>query len=132
MSDRPEGTTLQVNIKTPAGTLLNIYAQDGADLSARLEELEGAASQIAALEGVFNAAVLTRPAAPGGRREEPWEATTREHAAQQAAAQSDSAAPACQHGLRVHKTGVGKSGKPWSGWFCPQPRGQAQCEPKWG
>lgn len=129
MSDRPEGTTLQVNIKTPAGSLINCYARDGAHLSELLGELEGVAPQVAALEGVYQAAKLT--AAPA-RAEEPWEKTTRERAISQAVDQSGSAAPQCAHGARVPKDGFSqKSGKPWSGWFCPQPRGQVQCEPVW-
>jgi hypothetical protein len=40
-------------------------------------------------------------------------------------------APTCEHGARTHRTGVGSKG-PWSAWFCPQPKGAAQCEAIWG
>jgi len=43
-------------------------------------------------------------------------------------------APACKHGPMTHRSGVTKSGpnqgKPWTGWFCPSPKGTPdQCEP---
>lgn len=38
-------------------------------------------------------------------------------------------APTCEHGTMVHREGE-KNGKPWSGWFCPSPRGTPnQCAP---
>ena len=38
--------------------------------------------------------------------------------------------PACQHGARVHKSGV-KNGRPWAGWMCPSSDRSNQCAPQW-
>lgn len=49
------------------------------------------------------------------------------------AQQQASSTPTCVHGARIHRSGVGKNGKPWSAWFCPTPKGTAdQCDPEWG
>jgi hypothetical protein len=41
--------------------------------------------------------------------------------------------PTCRHGERIVKEGVAKTGKPYRGWMCPNPRttGSVQCEPIW-
>ena len=44
---------------------------------------------------------------------------------------ADAAAPACDHGSRLWKTGTSKEGKPWSGWFCPNRDRNNQCKPQW-
>ena len=40
--------------------------------------------------------------------------------------------PVCKHGAMTHRTGTNKTnGSPWSGWFCPSPKGTAdQCSPQ--
>lgn len=40
-------------------------------------------------------------------------------------------APACHHGNKVAKKGVGAKGE-WKAWMCPAPKGTAdQCSPAW-
>lgn len=49
-------------------------------------------------------------------------------------AQAQTAAPAvmCAHGPMIPRSG-NKGGKPWSGHFCPAPKGSPdQCPPVWG
>lgn len=42
--------------------------------------------------------------------------------------------PVCKHGAMTHRTGTNKTnGSPWSGWFCPSPKGTPdQCSPQFG
>lgn len=53
-----------------------------------------------------------------------------------APAPTPQAAPAptghtCKHGAMVQRTGTSKAGKPWTGYFCPAPKGAVdQCEPQ--
>lgn len=120
----PESTNLQVNFKTRAGTLINVYATDEADLSAKLGSIESVAPQISALEGVLNAgsaaASITAPPSQQGSRP-PFDS----------APGGGSASPSCVHGVRVFRKGVSKAGKPYEAWFCPSTDRNAQCKPEW-
>lgn len=42
--------------------------------------------------------------------------------------------PVCKHGAMNHRTGTNKNnGAPWSGYFCPSPKGTPdQCPPQFG
>lgn len=40
-------------------------------------------------------------------------------------------APRCDHGSRLWKEGVGKTGKPYSGWVCAEKDRNSQCPPIW-
>jgi hypothetical protein len=39
--------------------------------------------------------------------------------------------PQCKHGFMTHKTGVGKTGKPYEGYVCPETDRNQQCKPVW-
>jgi hypothetical protein len=39
--------------------------------------------------------------------------------------------PACDHGARIFRSGRKKDGSNWNAWFCPQPKGQPQCDVEW-
>ncbi len=125
----PETTALQINFKTRAGTLINIYAVDEADLSAKLEQIESVSSQIGALEGVLNAA-----SSASGISAPPSAQPTGSTFPRQAEAPSNapsSAAPSCVHGVRRFKEGISKAGKPYKMWACPSSDRNAQCSPEW-
>ena len=119
MSASP-GDKLQVNLKTSHGTLINLYAEDAAQLSGLLEDLEGIAPQITAAEEVFRAVAAAAPiAAP--QQAAPFDNSN----------SSNSAAPQCSHGARVWKAGTGAKG-PWSAWMCAAQKGDpSRCEPVW-
>lgn len=128
-------TRLQVNFKTPRGTLINLYADTPEQLDAELDAVTERIGTIRDLEDSFGAAaalpqgsVQVPPTAPawGGGASAPAAAPT-------AAPQGPDAgaAPACPHGTRTFKTGQGKRG-PWSAWMCPAPKGTpGQCDPQW-
>jgi hypothetical protein len=44
---------------------------------------------------------------------------------------SESGFLVCKHGERTHKTGVGKTGKPYEGYVCPETDRNQQCKPVW-
>ena len=44
---------------------------------------------------------------------------------------SDSGNIQCKHGFMTHKTGVGKTGKPYEGYVCPETDRGKQCKPVW-
>lgn len=138
-----ESTVFQVNLKTAKGALINVYARDDADLSVRLQQLESMVGQVAAVEAALEAASaaggILAPAAmqaqpvqqqqpqyqQPAQQQPPWAQP------QQAPQQQHSAAPQCQHGPRVHRSGVSKTGKPYDAWFCSSQDRNAQCAPEW-
>ena len=123
-NQRPEGTVLQANFKTRSGTLLNVYAANAAELSQLLEELEGAAAQVAALEGVLGAVTAAAPiSAPPSQQPKGTPVAQPGNGA--------GAAPSCQHGPRVFREGVSKAGKPYKAWFCSNQDRNDQCKPEW-
>lgn len=121
----PQNTVFQANFKTPAGTLLNIYASDGGEFTELLDATESFIAKIASIESLLGAAsnvARTAPLAPP--------------AAQPAAAPAPAAPPSsadhlcnCGQPAKLIPAGVSKaSGKPYRAFYaCAQPRG-AQCD----
>lgn len=126
------GTWIQLNFKTPAGSLLNIYAEDGVQLDDGMDALEARLGRIADIErmitatGVVNTA-FSQPSVPQQRQpEQTW--TQQPEAAQPSSAPAGPA-PMCAHGAKKWvEPGISKNtGRPYSGfWTCPMPKGQ-QC-----
>jgi len=119
-----EGTKLQVNFKTPDGTLINIYAANQADLEAQLTAIQDTASLIASVGSSLgtSSAVATVAAVAGGT------VVSAPVAAAPAVSYGNNA---CKHGARTQRNGTNaKTGKPWVGYFCPTPKGTPdQCDP---
>jgi len=120
MSTTNPNCAIQFNYRTPAGSLINLYANDVAHASQLLEELEGLLPQSAAIEQLIT----------------PIEAAKKVSQASPAAQQQPTPAPAgdsptCQHGARKFVEGTSRAGKPYRAWFCPLPKGADQCEPEW-
>jgi hypothetical protein len=44
---------------------------------------------------------------------------------------TQSQSPQCKHGFMTHKSGVGKTGKPYEGYVCPESDRNQQCKPVW-
>lgn len=122
----PADTVFQVNFKTPAGSLLNIYASNGGELDELLEAFEGFIPKITAIESLLTGAsnvARTVPVAPPTQQ------------ATATAAPAAAPAPAgnevlCEHGqpAKLIAAGVSKAtGKPYRAFYaCAQPR-EAQC-----
>ena len=117
-------TKFQVNFKTPAGTLVNVYADTVVDGIAQMQEMLGAIPVIAEVEQAFTSGAITVPPI----------VNTPSFVPQAAPAPAAPAAQGhtCKHGAMVQRSGANKNtGKPWTGWFCPAPKGTPdQCEPQ--
>jgi hypothetical protein len=44
---------------------------------------------------------------------------------------TDTGAVQCKHGFMNYKSGIGKTGKPYEGYVCPETDRNAQCKPVW-
>ncbi len=102
---------MQLNFKTPAGTLINLYAEDAAMLSQQLQELEGLHSQVKIVEEVLGVGATA--------------SIQRQPQKQAPQGPSASGAPQCPHGERqlVKKPN-------YEAWFCCKPKGSPdKCNP---
>ena len=54
-----------------------------------------------------------------------------ENIASQLGGELISEAPQCSHGHRIFKSGEGKNGKAWGGYFCTERTKATQCAPNW-
>lgn len=124
-----EDWKLQVSYKTPAGDMINIRAKTADELSVLLEGIGDYSTQIASVQklvvGAYNAAPLSTPTStpPVTAYSSPAQET-------QHTGQPTTGTPTCQHGQRIHKSGVSsKTGRPYAMWVCPLPQGPDQCKP---
>jgi hypothetical protein len=138
----PENVLVQSNFKTPLGGLHNAYGHDEQSFDLALAILEDRVARLTALEqqlhgagnvaqGIGLAAPSRQPApaAPAAAPTPPpvapgWETPAPAPSFQQATV------PQCAHGPRTARSGSGAKG-PWAAWFCPQPKGTAQCDAIW-
>lgn len=127
MATSTEGVAFQANFKTPAGTLLNIYAENGQEFSDLLDAFPDFIAKIAAIEGTLTGASAVAqhvPVAPPAQQPPAY--------APQAPAYPQPAGGEhlCEHGqpMKLIPAGIAKaSGKPYKAFYaCAQPRGQ-QC-----
>jgi len=116
-------TKFQVNFKLADGTLVNVYADDSAELEAGLATIQDTAALIGAVSGSLANASGVRNAVAG------LGATP--------VAQAPSAPSAvieeghCKHGKLTYRESKPGDAKTWKGWFCPSPKGTPdQCAPK--
>lgn len=116
-----ENCSIQFNFRTPAGALINLYAEDVAHASQLLEELEGLLPQSAAIESLITGVEAAKPVAAASV---PAQAQANEPA-------GPADAPTCAHGQRNYREGVSKAGKPYKAWFCPSPDRATQCPAEW-
>lgn len=133
MSANVNDVLVQVNFKTPRGTLLNVYGKDELSLDMGLAILEDRVARLVELEALLAGASNTVPlvnaaapavasAPPGALADNPWPA------APPAFTAAAAAAPNCAHGPRTGRSGTGAKG-PWKAWFCNTPKGTPdQCE----
>ena len=120
MAASPE-TKLQVNFGKDRVPLINIYANDAAELEAALTTIQDLSSLINSTQEILSAYGSPTPAA-----------STNALLAKELGAQVVSEDKQCKHGAMVYKTGINASGKAWKGWMCNAPRGASdKCEPIW-
>jgi len=119
-----QGIAYQANFKTPAGTLLNIYAENGGDFADQLDAFPEFLAKIVAIESqIVPASTVAQHvpvAAPAQQPPQP---------AAPAPVQGDEHLCNCGIPMRFVQAGVSKAtGKPYRAFYaCAQPRGQ-QCD----
>lgn len=121
-----ETTKFQVNFKLADGTLINIYADNAAELESSLATIQDTSTLIGAtagsLNGAGNAAGLVAQA---------FNAQVVSHGSFTPPAPAVIADGHCKHGALVWRESKPGAPKEWKGWFCPSPKGTPdQCEPK--
>jgi len=124
----PETTKFQVNFKLADGTLVNLYAQDSAELESSLTTIQDTAALIHSVSQSLGSAPQTgfqrrsftpKPTSPVGE------------SAPAATEVIEGQSPQCSHGQMVFRTGTGARG-PWRGWMCAAPKGAAdKCQTIW-
>lgn len=126
----PIGVAYQANFKTPSGTLLNIYAENGADFVEQLDAFPEFIAKITAIESSLGPASVVGqhvPVAPPAQQPAQPAYNT------QPQATAPEGEHLCDHGqpMRFVPAGVSKAtGKPYRAFYaCAQPRGQ-QCDKK--
>lgn len=116
---------LQVSIKTPAGTLINVRGMEGIDVAAGLAAVRGMASQIVEAEQAFHpVAAITQP--------QPQQYQPQQQAPQyQQPQQQQGNQPQCQCGYPAKFVPGGvskKTNRPYRAfWTCGNPVRQAEC-----
>jgi hypothetical protein len=116
---------LQVSIKTPAGTMVNIRANDGDELAAGIRqttdnlpgitELEALAGAVQTVNNAFQPSAQAPQSAPA-------QAQQQAPAAVPGRWVPDGGIPVCEHGPFVYNSG-NKNGAVWEGYFCPAQKG---------
>jgi len=120
-----ESTTLQVNFKLADGTLINLYADNAAELEQQLGDVSDLASLIAntskALAG--QSAVAHIAQSLGGT-------VISAPVAAALVSPLSLSLDQCKHGARTFRESKPGAPKAWKGYFCPTAKGTPdQCEP---
>lgn len=114
----------QVNFKSPAGTLINVYADSVGEACMIIEEYMSVglpliqAAETVAASGI--AATAPTPQAAPAQAATAWKPS--------APAAPTGDIPTCDHGepMRLVPAGISKAGKPYKAFYaCPRPRGEA-------
>lgn len=119
----PASTKFQLNIKTPAGSLFNIYADDYTEFSDLLDAVESLSAKIAGTEGLFVGATAVAPiAAPPTQQNVP-------PAVAAAPAADGSVLCHCGQPAKLVPAGVAKAtGKPYRAFHACNGQRGAQCD----
>ena len=117
-----ETTKFQVNFKLVDGTLINIYADNSAELEAQLATIQDTAALIGSVSaslgnaGNVRNAIQSLGATVVSETPTPSPLTLAVHQ--------------CKHGERQFRESKPGAPKAWKGYFCPTPKGTPdQCEP---
>lgn len=62
---------------------------------------------------------------------DPWSFNAALESTEAAIITGDAQSPQCKHGFMNHKSGVGKTGKPYEGYVCVETDRNQQCKPVW-
>jgi hypothetical protein len=125
-----ESTKFQVNFKLADGTLVNLYAQDSAELESSLTTIQDTAALIHSVSQSLGSA----PQTGGYRRSftpQPTSPVAQSAPAESAPVVVEGQSPSCKHGTMTFRSGTSARG-PWKGWMCAAPKGAAdKCQTIW-
>ena len=121
MANNPD-TKLQANFKMANGDLINVYAVDQADFEAQLTAIQDTAELIKSVSNTLMGRVTVTAI-------DPW--TIKEAVGVVAEVLGGQEQPSCKHGYREYKTGIGKTGNPYKGNYCPSKDRKDQCPVQW-
>ena len=117
-----EGIKTQLNFKTSAGSLVNVYlySYDEAEIKQALEAIANVTPEIQAVETLYNAQGLLKEALGAT----PVEQSTTKSA-------PSGSGKTCKHGDMNYRESKDPS-NPWKAYMCPSPKGtKDQCDPQW-
>lgn len=119
---------LQVSIKTPAGTLINVRGMEGIDVAAGLAAVRGMAAQIVEAEQAFHPVAQIAQPVPQQAPQPPQQPQQYQQPQQQAPTGNQ---PTCQCGYpaKFVPGGVSKrTNRPYRAfWSCGNPVREAEC-----
>lgn len=123
---------VRLTLKEDGPPWLTFESGSAADIIAHLDDkaaIQGLLQRASTISAYWrglggqNQAQNSRPAAPAGQRSG--------HGTPGPQSAPGGERRFCDHGEMTWKSGISSnSGKPYSGWFCPGPRG-SQCPPEW-
>jgi len=117
-----ETTKFQVNFKLADGTLINIYADNSAELEAQLATIQDTAALIGSVSAALGNSSNVRNAIQSLGATVVSETTT--------PSPLSLSVNQCKHGERQFRESKPGAPKAWKGYFCPTPKGTPdQCEP---
>lgn len=116
----PANTAFQINMKTPSGTLINLYGETEQESKDQLDSIGRILKDVGTIEAALGAMEAVQGVT---------QASGRRGASSSAAPAEDPDAPECKHGAMTWRSGTGRKGE-WQAYFCPTPKGTAgQCDP---
>jgi hypothetical protein len=119
----PESTSLQFNFKSPAGSLLNIYASDADEAASLLGEMESLLGRVADIERVIGATSVVNSVIQNVPQQRPAPAQESNYGGGNAAGgrpRPGGPAPILPNGQEAEwKSGISKANKPYGGWYDP-------------
>jgi hypothetical protein len=92
-----------------------------------LEEMRSYQNKLTIVPAITEADLIVKDA------RDPWSFNAALEATETAiiATTGNAAGTQCKHGFMNYKAGVGKTGKPYEGWVCPETDRNQQCKPVW-
>jgi hypothetical protein len=133
MATSTAGVAFQANFKSPNGTLLNIYAENGQEFGDLLDAFPDFLGKIAAIESTIRGASEVAAVVPLAPPQQQPPAYVPQGGYPQAATAAPGGEHLCEHGkpMKFIQAGISKAtGKPYKAFYaCNEPRGQ-QCNAK--
>lgn len=113
---------MQVSLKTPAGTLINLPTGSAEEATAALVALQTIAPEIVATEQILAGCHAAAPVIVGAAQTQTSGSGGTPPATPFAPPAAASPQPSCPHGPRKWITSGANAAEPWAGWFCPEPK----------